>query len=147
MFRRSEERSDIQSQAPNRVDSVLGAGIAWQGKVSGTGGIRIDGTFDGDIALHGLVVIGESGRVTTGEIRAVTVIVAGTVRGKIIAQRLEISSSGRVWGDVSAVSFSTEDGAFLRGRVTMEDQIDLGLATELDQAELEGDPAEPDADY
>jgi cytoskeletal protein CcmA (bactofilin family) len=142
MFRRSEERREGGSHPLEKVDSVLGAGIAWQGSITGTGGVRIDGAFDGNVAVRGLVVIGPQGRVTAEEIRAVTVIVAGSVRGNIIAERVEILGSGRVWGDVVAVSFSTEEGAFLRGRITMEEQIDLKLGQEPEEApvaEEEGD--------
>jgi cytoskeletal protein CcmA (bactofilin family) len=127
VFRRGSERSAPRAETPERVDSVLGAGIAWQGSISGTGGVRIDGAFDGEIALRGLVVIGEQGRVTCKQIRAATVVVAGSVRGDIHALRLEITRTGRVWGDVVTTSFATEDGAFLRGQIRMEEELDLGL--------------------
>ena len=130
MFRKSSEQSTAIGQDQARVDSVLGAGVAWQGQISGTGGVRIEGAFDGEIALRGLVVIGEQGRVTCEHIRAMTVIVAGSVKGDITAQKLEITRTGRVWGDVVAASFSTEEGAFLRGKITMEEQVDLGLGPE-----------------
>jgi len=124
MFRRAAE--DLREVA-ERVDSVLGAGITWQGSLSGIGGVRIDGAFDGEIALRGLVVIGEQGRVTSSHIRAATVIVAGSVKSDITAGRVEITRTGRVWGDVVTTSFSTEEGGFMRGKITMEDQVDLGL--------------------
>jgi cytoskeletal protein CcmA (bactofilin family) len=54
---------------------VLGTGIAWKGSLSGTGGIRIEGAFDGNISLRGLLVIGETGRVTCENLRANVVIV------------------------------------------------------------------------
>lgn len=127
MFRRGNERSAPRVETPERVDSVLGPGIAWQGSISGTGGVRIDGAFDGEIALRGLVVIGEQGRVTCKQIRAATVVVAGSVRGDIHALRLEITRTGRVWGDVVTTSFATEEGAFLRGQIRMEEELDLGL--------------------
>ena len=76
--------------------------------------MRIEGTFEGDINMRGLLVIGETGRVTCQALRANTVIVAGAVKGDITAERLEIRSTGKVWGNVVTVSFSTEDGAFLR---------------------------------
>ncbi len=114
-------------QTVERITSVLGPGLIWEGKVSGTGGVRIEGTFEGQIGLRGMLVIGESGRVTCENIRASTVIVAGAVRGNITAQKLEIRGSGRVWGDVVTTSFVTEDGAFLRGQIRMEDHVDLGL--------------------
>jgi len=124
MFRRAAE--DLR-EVTERVDSVLGAGITWQGSLSGIGGVRIDGAFDGEIALRGLVVIGEEGRVTSSHIRAATVIVAGSVKSDITAGRVEITRTGRVWGDVVTTSFSTEEGGFMRGKITMEEQVDLGL--------------------
>ena len=119
-------------QAVERITSVLGPGVIWEGKVSGTGGVRIEGTFEGQIALRGMLVIGESGRVTCENIRASTVIVAGAVRGNITTQKLEIRATGRVWGDVVTTSFVTEDGAFLRGQMRMEDHVDLDLGPEPD---------------
>ncbi len=127
MFRRSDDVPHMSAKIPDRVDSVLSAGIVWQGQVSGTGGLRIEGAFDGDIMLRGLVVIGEQGRVTCDQIQAVTLIVAGSVKGNITAHRVEISSSGRVWGDVVTSSFSAEEGAFLRGKITMEDELELSI--------------------
>lgn len=144
MFRRASERGTDLGEVAERVDSVLGSGIAWQGKLSGTGGIRIDGAFDGEIGLRGLVVIGEQGRVTCEHIRAATVIVAGSVKGDITAGRVEILRSGRVWGDVVTASFSTEEGAFLRGKITMEEQVDLGLGPASEPAE--GQEAQADAE-
>ena len=143
MFRKRSEQSTAVGQAHERVDSVLGAGVAWQGQISGTGGVRIEGAFDGEIALRGLVVIGERGRVTCEHIRAMTVIVAGSVKGDITTHKLEITRTGRVWGDVVAASFSTEEGAFLRGKITMEEQVDLGLGPEpATEGDDESSPAE-----
>jgi cytoskeletal protein CcmA (bactofilin family) len=126
MFRRGSDRPPAP-EAADRVDSVLGPGIAWQGKISGTGGVRIEGAFDGEIALRGLVVVGPQGRVTCEQIRAVTVVVAGSLKGDITAQRVEITRTGRVWGDVVTTAFSTDEGAFLRGQIRMEEEVDLGL--------------------
>lgn len=140
MFRRMSDEARPQDQAPERVDSVLGPGIQWQGKFTGTGGVRIDGTFEGEIAVTGIVVIGLDGRVVCEQIRATTVVVSGTLEGDVFAQRVEISATGRVYGDVTTVSFSTEEGAFLRGTITMEEQLDLGLPS----TEPVQDDEEPD---
>lgn len=127
MFRRRESGETQASQAPDRVDSVFGAGLTWKGELGGRGGLRIEGAFEGDITLFGMVVIGEQGRLVCEHLRATTVVVAGSVRGDITAQRLEITRTGRVWGDVVTESFSTEEGAFLRGQITMEERVNLGL--------------------
>jgi cytoskeletal protein CcmA (bactofilin family) len=60
-------------------------------------------------------------------VRANTVIVAGAVRGNITTQKLEIRASGRVWGDVITTAFVTEEGAFLRGQIRMEESVELNL--------------------
>ncbi|HEY44997.1 MAG TPA: polymer-forming cytoskeletal protein [Anaerolineae bacterium] len=144
MFRRKNEFTAAAEKFTERVDSVLGPGITWQGQVSGTGGVRIEAAFDGEIALRGLVVIGERGRVTCEHIRGVTVIVAGSVKGDITANKVEITRTGRVWGDVVTKSFSTQEGAFLRGKITMEEELDLGLGPvpELDEEGAIEDTAE-----
>jgi cytoskeletal protein CcmA (bactofilin family) len=131
MFRRKEEVSQPAREpaAPvERITSVLGGGITWKGGLTGTGGVRIEGAFDGEIGLRGLLVVGETGRVTCEHIRANIVVVAGAVRGNITAEKVEIRATGRVWGNVITASFATEEGAFLRGQITMEDSVDIGAA-------------------
>lgn len=128
MFKRASSPSTQPPAQIERVTSVLGSGINWTGKISGKGGVRIEGIFEGEISIAGLVVVGETGKVTCENVRANSVIVAGAVHGGITADKLEIRSTGRVWGNVKVSAFSTEEGAFLRGQVTMEDNLDLGLA-------------------
>lgn len=130
MFKRPTSTNQAAPAQIERVTSVLGEGISWHGRISGRGGVRIEGIFEGEIALHGLVVVGESGKVTCENVRANSVIVAGAVHGSITADKLEIRSTGRVWGNVIVSAFSTEEGAFLRGQVTMEDQVNLQLEDE-----------------
>ena len=127
MFRKTTPQTPTAAAPAERVTSVLGPGILWQGNLRGSGGIRIEGTFDGEIAIRGLVVVGETGRVNCENLRANTVIVAGAVRGNVTAERIEIRATGRIWGDVTTVAFSTEEGAFLRGQVLMEERVELNL--------------------
>ena len=128
MFKRNKQPTSPPAvQTVERITSVLGAGVIWQGNITGSGGVRVEGTFEGQIALKGLLVVGETGKVTCDNVRAANVIVAGAVKGNITAQKVEIRSSGRVWGDIITTAFATEEGAFLRGQIRMEDAVDLGL--------------------
>ena len=135
MFRKkADPNPTVPAPAPlpgalDRITSVLSTGINWKGNLGGSGGVRIEGTFEGDITMRGLLVVGETGRVTCQTLRANTVIVAGAVKGDITAERLEIRSTGKVWGNVVTVTFSTEEGAFLRGQITMEDKVDIGIGS------------------
>lgn len=131
IFRRTvEPEVDRTPSTPTeRVTSVLSEGILCKGQLGGSGGVRIEGAFEGDIVLHGLLVVGETGRVTCQQLRANVVIIAGLVRGDITAEKVEIRRTGRVWGNVTTAALSTEEGAFLRGQIRMEEKVEMGLTS------------------
>ena len=106
----------------SKIESVLGPGINYQGTLTGAGGIRIEGTFDGTISIKGPLVVADGAKITA-DIQASAVTVGGSVKGNITAGKVEIQSTGRVWGDLITTAFATEEGAFLRGQVRMEDQV------------------------
>jgi cytoskeletal protein CcmA (bactofilin family) len=141
MFRKREDTTPLPPRpAPvERITSVLGSGVIWKGGLSGRGGVRIEGAFEGDIHLNGLLVVGETGRVTCKELRANVVIVAGAVRADITAEKVEIRATGRVWGNVVTAAFATEEGAFLRGQIRMEERVEIGRPPE-------AEPVKPDTD-
>lgn len=131
MFRKRDdlENQPTETTAPReRITTVLGDGTSYKGKLTGSGGVRIEGVFEGEILLDGLLVIGPTGRVTCNDLRVKAVIVAGIVRGDITAHKVEIRASGRVWGNVTTLAFATEEGAFLRGQIQMEEELDLKLS-------------------
>jgi len=132
MFRKPQTPSAAAVTPTERVTSVLGPGIVWKGNLRGSGGVRIEGAFEGDITVRGLIVIGETGRVICEMLKANTVVVAGTVNSSITAEKLEIRGTGRVWGDVTVVSLSTEEGAFLRGQVRMEEHIEVQVESDIE---------------
>jgi cytoskeletal protein CcmA (bactofilin family) len=128
VFSKKKGSAGLVNPAPvERVTSVIGPGINWKGDLKGKGGVRIEGTLEGEIAVRGLIVVGETGRITCETLKADSVIVSGAVKGNILCEKLEIRSTGRVWGDVVTVSFATEEGAFLRGQIRMEDKVDLNI--------------------
>jgi cytoskeletal protein CcmA (bactofilin family) len=147
LFGKKNPTPEFPSGKPlERITTVLGPGISWKGDLRGKGGVRVEGALEGEIAIRGMVIVGETGRVTCEFFKADSVVVAGTVSGKIVAQKLEIRSTGRVYGDVTIQSFSTEEGAFLRGKVTMEEKIDLtDLPTGPAEEPTNPQPEQPEA--
>src|SRR3972149_6094527 len=128
MFRRkSNTPQQVTPQPTERITSVVANGVSLRGKLTGAGGVRIEGAYDGDIELDGLLGVGPTGRVTCPQLKARHVIVAGAMRGDILAEKVEIRAGGRVWGDVTTVAMATEEGAFLRGQIQMEEKVHLGI--------------------
>lgn len=147
MFKKREEPAQEQTPAPiqSRVTSILGEGTSWKGEITGKGGFRIEGLFEGKIDLDGLIIVGRTGRIESELIKADTVIIGGSVRSDIDANRVEIRSTGKVWGDVKAVRFTTEEGAYLRGKIQMEEETprDIQEVDEQDAVNKKDDPSQP----
>jgi cytoskeletal protein CcmA (bactofilin family) len=121
-----------------RIDSVIGPGLSLRGTLTGAGGIRIEGTFDGIIDIQGPLLITDGAKVTA-EIRAGAVSVGGSVKGNITAGKVELLATGRVWGDLVTTAFATEEGAFLRGQVRMEDELPPAVPSAAPRREQEAE--------
>ena len=108
-----------QAASLNRKDlkeSVIATGLTFEGKIDGSGHVRISGKFKGDVHVDGTLTI-EAGAHLAGSVRAASVVVAGEIEGNIEgAQRVELHQSGIVNGDIAAGSLTVADGARMRGR-------------------------------
>ena len=134
--KKNEPVFSLDPVSSDPVTSVIGPGFNWHGDLRGSGGVRIEGTLEGEVAVRGLVVIGESGKLVCQLLQAETVVVAGAVQGNIQCSRLEIRSTGRIWGDVVTTAFSSEDGAFLRGQMRMEDRVKVPTEATITPAQV-----------
>ncbi len=105
--------------------SVLAAGLRLEGELTGQGTVRVEGRFRGRVQLDGTLIVGPTGRVEGETLVARRVVVEGLVRGPLLAEYVEIGATGKVWGDVTTVTFVTREGAFLRGQVRMEEAVTL----------------------
>lgn len=97
-------------------ESLLAAGLTIEGKIEGTGHVRIAGNFKGDVHVQGNLTI-ESGAKVTGGVRANTVVVGGELEGNIdAASRVELLQTGVLNGDLKAGSLTVAAGSRMRGR-------------------------------
>ncbi len=81
--------------------------------------IRIDGRMKGEIRCDKTVIIGQ-GAIVEASIRADAVVIAGDVKGDIVAKRkVTLESSGQVTGDLSTPGIVIEEGAKLEGRIVI----------------------------
>jgi cytoskeletal protein CcmA (bactofilin family) len=117
MFRR--KRSQIRSHPNGRGDTTLGPTTSVLGTLKTEGHLRLEGVFEGQIEAGGNVIIGKKARVIA-DIVGHDVVVHGAVRGNVTATgRLDVSHTGRVWGDVIADSLAIDEGGLLHGHSTM----------------------------
>lgn len=99
------------------AESVLSAGLTIEGKIEGSGNVRVAGRFKGNVNVKGEFVI-DPGASIEGEVRAEAVHVGGEVRGQIVASsRVELRESGTLVGDLKAGSLTVVAGSKMRGKV------------------------------
>ncbi|HEX7369467.1 MAG TPA: polymer-forming cytoskeletal protein [Rhodanobacteraceae bacterium] len=103
--------------APGRsgAESHISPDLVIEGKIEGSGHVRIAGRFKGDINVRGDLTI-ENGAKVTGSVRAERVTVAGELTGNIeTAVHVELLQTGALTGDVKSKSFSVAKGSRMRG--------------------------------
>ena len=96
-------------------ESLLAAGLTIEGKIEGSGHVRIAGNFKGDVHVDGNLTV-EHGAHLTGQVYAKTVMIAGELHGNIVgATRVELLESGVLAGDVKAGTLTVAAGSRMRG--------------------------------
>ena len=100
---------------------MIGPKISIKGTVSGEEDLLIQGKVEGTISLGEFeVAIGESAEVKAN-IKAKAVKIEGLVRGVISGgEKVVISKSGNVHGNIIAPRVTLEDGAIFKGSIDMD---------------------------
>jgi cytoskeletal protein CcmA (bactofilin family) len=109
----------LDSPASDRIENVVGPTATFVGELRCDGGVRIDGVFQGHLETMGNVIVGETAKVAA-DIVGRNISISGAVKGNISASgRLEILSTGLVWGDIDVASFLIDEGGVFSGRSEM----------------------------
>ncbi len=96
---------------------VIGKGLVVRGELSGEGNIELGDQFEGKIYLTGSVVVLEGASIQS-DISATEIVVAGAVRGNLMAtEKVEFSSSGRLFGNVRSKVLVVREGGRVSGRI------------------------------
>jgi cytoskeletal protein CcmA (bactofilin family) len=97
-------------------ESLIAADITIEGKIEGSGHVRIAGKFKGDVNVQGDLTIEKDAKLNGG-VRAKKVTVAGELEGNIeAAAQVELQQSGVLIGDLKAGSLTVAAGSRMRGQ-------------------------------
>ncbi len=101
------------------IATVFGRDTQFFGDLTFKKSLQIDGTFDGEISSGGFLVIGDEA-VVKANIKAKVVIVKGTVYGNVeAADKLEIQSRGKIYGNIRTAKLIIADGVVFEGSCEM----------------------------
>jgi cytoskeletal protein CcmA (bactofilin family) len=110
-------RRPAKEQRLDMKESVIASDLTIEGKIVGSGHVRIAGRFKGDVQVDGNVTL-DTGAHLEGLVKASVVVVGGELIGNIDnAKRVELLEGGVITGDVKAGSLTVAAGSRMRGQV------------------------------
>lgn len=95
---------------------LIGKNTAINGNININGCTRIDGTIDGTIAVDNDLYVGESA-VLRASVYAKNAVISGTVTGNVVCrERIELTSTARIKGDIKCGRIAVAEGAEFNGK-------------------------------
>ncbi len=113
--RRKKEEAAKSASPIDSSNCVVSKGALIEGKFSSTDSLRLDGQVNGEVECKSRLVMGESGKVI-GTVKATEAEILGTIEGDlIITGALNLRSSAKIKGNISAKTMSVDEGAVYNG--------------------------------
>ncbi len=108
-----------KNQMQDQINAFLGKDTTFEGKLSFSGAVRVDGHFKGEIFADGTLVVGETALLECN-IQTSYITVRGEIRGNITGrEKIAIHAPGRVFGNISAPVVTLDEGTIFEGNCRM----------------------------
>lgn len=106
--------------AKEEFSAFLGTSTVYQGQLSFSGAVRIDGKFIGEITSEDTLILGKDAKVE-GKIHVNQLVLSGHVNGEIVVTgRTTLHKSAVLLGSLTTRAIIMEEGAILQGKVIMQ---------------------------
>ncbi len=114
-----EKKEDFPSVDNKSVETIVGESVKLKGNLKSDGDVIINGSVSGDVRTKASVKVGIHANVVAS-IKAANVQISGVVQGNIDAKdTLQISETGKVYGDIQAGVLVVSPGALFSGKCSM----------------------------
>lgn len=109
------KKEEKDGSTKKHIGTYIGKDAEFEGYLKFFGSIRIDGHFKGNISGNGTLIIGKEGKLESN-VNVTNVIILGEVHGDIVAEtRVDIQSSGKVFGNIETPTIGIEQGVVFEG--------------------------------
>lgn len=100
--------------------TLVAPAAQFEGSLTGSGDVRIEGRVSGTVAVDGHVIVNQTG-VIEATLKARVVVVAGEVHGDVFAdEKIELQPTANLVGNMTAPRILIQEGAKFEGQVYME---------------------------
>lgn len=126
--------------------TIISSDVQITGTIKSSGPVRIDGKLEGDLVCAADAVIGRSA-IIKGGLQVNSVVIEGTIQGNITAKdKIDMKSTAKVHGDISAKRLAVEDGVTFIGRSEVNPTGSASAAAPTAAPVSEAPPAPPSQD-
>jgi len=113
------EREDLVHEA----ETVIAPSVRVEGDFVSEGNVRIEGSVSGSIATDRDLLVGEKANITAN-VTALNAIISGEMNGNLkVTEKIELTSTARLFGDIQAKVLSVSPGAILNGRLMIGSEV------------------------
>jgi len=117
-----KEPKGMNAMERTEVNAFMGGETFFEGKLSYTGAVRLDGRYKGEIHSDDTLIVGETGKVE-GEIHVGIAIIQGEIVGNVYAkEKVELRHPGRMIGDIITPAVVIDEGAIFEGKCKMKEK-------------------------
>jgi cytoskeletal protein CcmA (bactofilin family) len=118
---------------PDDVETVVGPSVHVEGDFASEGNILVKGIVSGSVKTSKLLTA-EPGSKILANVRAGNAVISGSIKGNVkIVDRIEVTTSAQIAGDVECKVLVVEAGARIHGKVTMK-----GIEIDVPKSEKKG---------
>lgn len=124
MFQKSSPKDEyvpnISHDNNDNVETVVGPSVNVEGDFSSEGNIVVKGTVSGSVNTSKLLTV-EDGAKIFANVKAGNAHISGSVKGNVkVMDRLDLSATAQVLGDIVCKVLTVESGALIQGKVSMK---------------------------
>lgn len=103
----------------DEVETVVGPSVVVEGDFASEGNIIVKGTVSGSVKTSKLLTV-EKGAKILASVKAGSARVSGSIKGNVrVDDRLDLTETSQVSGDIICKVLNVEAGALLQGKVSM----------------------------
>ena len=111
----SKKNEEVNSEA----ETIIGAGVEVEGTFASSGNVTVKGRVLGSLETKNDLYVAETASIEA-EVKAKNAFIGGEVKGNVVAEeKVKLSNSAKVFGDITCQTLSIEEGAILNGKCQM----------------------------
>jgi len=104
------------SNSNHAVTSIIDHGCEAQGRLTFVGTLAMNGKFHGELLTADTLLLGQKGEVEA-EVQVAVGIISGQIKGNIAGrERIELSRTARIFGNIVTPVLVLEEGAVFDGQ-------------------------------